>query len=126
MSVVRPVTDATYREMVFSSREPVLVAFMAEADSSCRAMRPILIDLARERAGRLSVTSVDVATNPSLTHAWGITQVPTLLLFHRGVMQRVLRGVRPYARLVQEIDEMPVSQVRYAALLDGGDDLLAP
>jgi thioredoxin 1 len=116
MSVPIAVTDATYREMVFTSREPVLVAFMAEADSTCRALRPILADLARERAGRLNVATIDVAANPTLADSWGITQVPIMLLFHQGVLQRVLRGVRPYARLVQEIDDMPTASFGYAAL----------
>lgn len=116
--VVIPVTDTTYRDVVFASREPILVAFMAETDSTCRALRPILIDLARERAGRLNVATIDVAANPATVQAWGITQVPIMLLFHRGVLQRVLRGVRPYARLIQEIDEMQetTGQVRYPAL----------
>jgi thioredoxin 1 len=117
-AVVLPVSDATYHDVVLSGRGPVLLAFMAETDSSCRAMRPILAELARQRAGRLSVATVDVAANPALVHAWGITGVPILLLLHQGVLQRVLRGVRPYARLVQEIDEMPTDrQTRYPALL---------
>lgn len=116
------VTDATYRDVVHNNRQPVLVAFVDETDSGSRAMRPILTDLARDRAGSLVVGTIDVAANPAVVQAWGVTQVPVMLLFHRGVMQRVLRGVRPYARLVKEIDEMPFAQVRYAALLQRADE----
>jgi len=114
--VVHPVTDATYHKMVLNSREPVLVAFVEETDSTCRALGPILNDVARERAGRLMVATIDVAANPAVSHAWGITQVPVMLLFQQGVLQRVLRGVRPYARLIQEIDEIPSAHGRYPAL----------
>jgi thioredoxin 1 len=119
MSDVLQVTDATYRDVVFGSRVPILVAFMDEADSTCRALRPILTELARQRAGHLDVATIDVPDNPALVQAWGIAQLPIMLLFHRGVMQRVLRGVRPLARLVQEIDEMPMASAtnKYAALL---------
>ena len=110
------VTDATYRDIVNTGREPVLVAFMDETDSGCRALRPILTELARDRAGRLVVATIDVAANPATVEAWGVTRVPVMLLFHRGVMQRVLRGVRPYARLVKEIDEMAFTQIRYTVL----------
>jgi thioredoxin 1 len=118
---VVPVTDATYSEVVDGTREPVLVAFMSENDSTCRALRPILTRLAGERAGRLVVGTVDVAANPAVTGAWGVTEVPVMVLLHRGVLQRVMLGVRPYARLIQEIDEMmPAAapqQNRYTGLL---------
>lgn len=116
-AVVLTVTDATYSDVVLNAREPILVAFMTDTDSTCRPLRPILADLARERAGRLVVATVDVATNPAIAHSWGITQVPVMLLLYRGVLQRVLRGIRPYARLVQEIDEISIPQTRYTALL---------
>jgi thioredoxin 1 len=116
MTAVVPVTESTYGDIVLSGRGPVLVAFLAEADSTCRALRPILADLARDRAGRLVVATVDVAAQPAIAHSWGVTRVPVMLLLHAGVLQRVLRGIRPYARLVQEIDEMPMPQTRYAAL----------
>ena len=120
--VVIPATDATYHDVVSTRSEPVLVAFMDETDSTCRALLPILTELARDRACRLVVATIDVATNPATVEAWGVTQVPVMLLFHRGVMQRVLRGVRPYARLVKEIDEIPFARIRYAALLQRVDE----
>ncbi len=127
---VVPVTDTTYHDIVLNSRGLILVAFMAEADSTCRALRPILTGLARERAGRLVVATIDVAANPASARTWGITQVPIMVLFHQGVLQRVLRGVRPYARLIQEIDEIPaekpVPDMRYPALTQRVDESPPP
>jgi thioredoxin-like negative regulator of GroEL len=119
VGVVLPITDANYSDLLDTVREPILMAFMSENHSTCRALRPVLTKLATERAGRLTVGSIDVASNPATTRAWGVTWVPVILLINRGVLQRVLRGVRPYARLIQEIDEMmPVAtQNRYVGLL---------
>lgn len=105
-SEVVALTDATYHDLVNARPDPILVAFVSEAGSTSSALRPVLTDLARERSGRLIVASVDIIANPAIAQAWGITQVPVMLLFHRGVLQRVFRGVRPYARLIMEIDEM--------------------
>lgn len=110
VGAVVAVTDDTYRHHVFTSATPVLVAFLKDADAVCEALRPILSDLALDRAGRLLIVSVDVATNPATTRVWGVTDVPVMVLLHRGVLQRVLRGVRPYARLAQEIDETGLPQ----------------
>jgi thioredoxin 1 len=104
--VICPAIDAGF-EAVYTSREPVLVAFMAETGSACRALRPILTSLACEQAGRLHVIMADVDAKPAVAQAWGITEVPVMLLFHQGVLQRVLHGVRPYAQLIQEIEEKP-------------------
>jgi thioredoxin 1 len=117
--LVIAVTEETYHDVVLNNRDLILVAFMTENDSSCRALRPILADLARERAGSLVVTSVDVTANPSLADSWGIADVPAMLLFHRGRLERVLRGVRPLARLKREIDEVavpPAPVSRYSVL----------
>ncbi|GIH08279.1 hypothetical protein Rhe02_63460 [Rhizocola hellebori] len=117
--IVLAVTDATYHEEILNNRGLIIVAFMTQDDSSCRALRPILADLARERAGRLVVATVDVAANPSVAQSWGIADVPVMLLLHRGRLERVLRGVRPLARLIREIDEAsadPAPANRYTAL----------
>ncbi len=117
--VVLAVTDGTYHDAILNNRGLILVSFMTDDDSSCRALRPILADLARERAGRLVVATVDVTANPSLAQSWGIADVPVMLLLHRGRLERVLRGVRPLARLIREIDEAsadPAPANRYTAL----------
>ncbi|GLZ02089.1 thioredoxin family protein [Actinoplanes sp. NBRC 103695] len=102
---VMPVTDASYVARVIDSPVPVLLAFLKYPDSTSQALRPILTDVAQQRPEHLRVAIIDAATNPQTTDRWGITQIPTMVLFHRGVMQRVLLGVRPAARLLDEIDE---------------------
>lgn len=120
--VVVPVTDDTYPRLVFSRREPILLAFMDDG-STCRALQPILDDLAHDKDGSLIVATIDVTANPAIAETWGVTEPPVMLLLHRGVLQRVLRGVRPYARLVDEIEETlgPLTAVPDAPVQDVDD-----
>lgn len=102
--VVVPLTDETYPRLVFGRREPILLAFMDD-QSTCRALQPILDDLAHDKDGSLIIATIDVMANPTIAETWGVTEPPVMLLLQRGVLQRVLRGVRPYARLLEEIEE---------------------
>lgn len=101
---VMPVTDATYNARVINSQKPVLLAFLKNPDSSSQAMRPVLADVAREKEADLRVAVVEVNSNPVTAGRWGVTKIPTMVLLHKGVVERVLLGVRPTARLLNEID----------------------
>jgi hypothetical protein len=54
------------------------------------------------------VATVAVAANPATAEAWGVADPPVMALLHQGVPQRVLLGVRPLARLLKEIDAVPI------------------
>ena len=99
------VTDATYLARVVDSPVPVLLTFLRPAGSARQAMWPVLAEVAAARADTLRVATVDVAGSPVTARRWGVTRDPTMVLLHRGVPQRVLLGVRPAARLLEEIDE---------------------
>ena len=73
--VVLEVTDATYHEEILNNRGLILVAFMTEGDSSCRALRPILADLARERAGRCAGGAGAGPAPEALTHLGGLSMI---------------------------------------------------
>ncbi|MGI5152948.1 thioredoxin family protein [Plantactinospora sp. CA-294935] len=105
MSYVVPVTDATYRARVADSPTPVLLVFMPDGGDVRRAFAPVLAEVAQRLGDGLVVATVEVATNPVTTKGWGVTQTPTSVLLHRGIMQRVLLGVRPVDRLIEEIEQ---------------------
>jgi thioredoxin 1 len=90
---------------VLDNPAPVLLAFVKYPDSTSQALRPVLAEVAQKRDDSLRVATVDVPANPATTGHWGVTQIPTMVLLDRGVVQRVLLGVRPAARLLEEIDE---------------------
>ncbi|GIG86249.1 thioredoxin family protein [Plantactinospora endophytica] len=105
MSYVVPVTDATYHARVANSPTPVLLVFLPASGDVRRAFSPVLAEVAQRLGDSLTIATVDVTTNPVTTRGWGVTQTPTSVLLDQGVMQRVLLGVRPADRLVEEIEQ---------------------
>ena len=79
--------------------------FLKYPDSSSQALRPVLSEVALKREATLRVATLDVAASPATTERWGVTEIPTMVLLNRGIVERVLLGVRPATRLLQEIDE---------------------
>ncbi|MEU7906329.1 thioredoxin domain-containing protein [Actinoplanes sp. NPDC049118] len=103
MSYVAPVTDATYRARVIDSLTPVLLVFLDNDSEARRAFTPVLSETARQLGDNLLVATAETATNPDTAQRWGVTRTPTAVLLHYGIMQRVLLGVRPAERLIEEI-----------------------
>lgn len=96
-------TDATFDADVLQADGPVLVDFWAEWCAPCRAVSPILEEIAREQAGKLSVVKVDVDANPGVTARFGITGIPALKVFRDGEEVLSLVGSRPKAALEKEL-----------------------
>lgn len=79
-----PLTADSFEREVLASDQPVLVDFWATACGPCRAIAPLIEELAGEFAGRAKVGTVDVDAWPALAERYGVRTVPTLLLFHDG------------------------------------------
>jgi thioredoxin 1 len=105
MSIVVPVTDATYRARVVDSPAPVLLAFLENGTAARRAFAPVLADAAAQLGDDVLVATVEVTGNPETVRRWGVTATPTLVLLLGNRVERVLKGVRPAARLVEEVRE---------------------
>jgi thioredoxin 1 len=101
-SSVLHVTEDSFTAEVLESDVPVLVDFWAAWCPPCRAMHPILDQLASERDD-LRVVSIDVEANQSLAARYGVLSMPTFLVFRGGEQVLQLVGSRPRRRLEEEL-----------------------
>ena len=97
-------TDATFAQVLEGSATPVLVDFTAAWCPPCRAMAPHLERLAQEYEGRLTVVTLDVDANPETAAKYGISAMPTLLVFKAGRVLEQAVGGRGLAALKQLVD----------------------
>ena len=77
-------TDASFERDVIKSEKPVLVDFWAEWCGPCRAIGPLVDEIATQRGDALRVVKVNVDESPKVAQALGIRSIPTLLLYRNG------------------------------------------
>ena len=88
------VTDGNFDQEVIKSTLPVLVDFWAPWCGPCRAMGPVIDELANEYTGQVKVTKMNVDENPSTPSKYGIRAIPTLILFKGGeVVEQIIGAV---------------------------------
>jgi thioredoxin 1 len=100
-----PVTDATFAEQVLASATPVLVKFEAEWCGPCKAMKPMVDEIATEYSGRLTVATVDIEDNQQTVYRMGVRAVPTVVLFKNGEVFAQKVGLPRKADLTALIDK---------------------
>jgi thioredoxin 1 len=102
---VRQFTDANFQSEVLDSDVPVLVDFWAEWCSPCRTLAPTIDKLAGEYDGRLKVGKVDTDSNRDTAFKYGISAIPTVIIFKGGEVQKKFVGLTPKEQLKRAIDE---------------------
>lgn len=94
-------TGENFKEEVLSSCVPVLVDFYATWCGPCRMLAPIVEEIAEETDVRAKVGKVDVDENPELCDAYGISVVPTVIIFKDGKPVHTLTGYRQKEELTK-------------------------
>ena len=88
-------SDATFKNDVLSSDVPVLVDFWAPWCGPCRMVGPIIERISEKMAGKIKVYKLNVDENPVTASQYGITGIPTVIIFRNGQIEREFVGVQP-------------------------------
>ncbi len=103
MSAAMGLTKENFQTEVIDSDVPVLVDFWATWCGPCRAVAPIIDELAAEYEGKLKVGKVDVDAEQQLAGDFGVRSIPTLLIFNGGKLAEQLVGISSKSELVDKL-----------------------
>lgn len=101
---IKHITDASFEADVLKSDTPVLVDFWAEWCGPCKAIAPILEEVSKEYAGKLTIAKLDVDSNQAIPAQFGIRGIPTLILFKNGAVAAQKVGALAKGQLTSFID----------------------
>ncbi|SRR3989338_4619721 len=105
MSNVSDVTDATFEQEVLKSQLPVLVDFWAPWCGPCRAVAPVVEEIANEYTGKLKVLKINTDENPKTAQSYRISGIPSLMVFKNGQPVEQVVGAVPKLTLSSAINK---------------------
>jgi thioredoxin len=102
---IKHVTDSSFEGEVLKSQTPVLVDFWAPWCGPCKAIAPVLEELADDYAGKLKVVKLNVDENPDTPARYGVRGIPNLLIIKGGQVKDQIVGAVPKGHLVRAVDQ---------------------
>ena len=98
--------DSSFESEVLKSDKPVLVDFWAPWCGPCRAIGPIVEELAKDFGDKVKFTKCNVDENPTTPTKYGIKSIPTLIFFKDGEIQDKIIGIVAKSRLEEMISKV--------------------
>lgn len=102
---ITAITDDSFENEVLKSDIPVLVDYWAEWCGPCKAIAPVLDELAPEYAGKVKICKMNIDENGNTPPKYGIRSIPTLMLFKNGSVESTKLGALSKAQLSAFLDE---------------------
>ena len=103
MSTAKSVTDATFDQDVLKSEKTILVDFWAEWCGPCRAVSPILDQIAAEHADKIDIVKLNVDENPQTAAKYQITSIPAMKVYRGGEVVKTVIGAKPKPALEADL-----------------------
>ncbi|NEM91769.1 thioredoxin [Galbitalea soli] len=105
MSNAKDVTDATFETEVLNSSDTIMVDFWAEWCGPCRAVSPILDQIAGEHSDKIKIVKLNVDDNPQMAMKYQITSIPAMKVFRGGEVVKTVIGAKPKPALEADLAE---------------------
>ena len=105
MADIHAISDDTFESEVLQSTTPVLIDFWAPWCAPCRAIAPVVDELAREYAGKLKVVKMNVDDNPRTPQRYGVRGIPNLLLFQGSQVKEQIVGAVDKSVITKALDK---------------------
>lgn len=99
------ISDGTFEQEVLQSEVPVLVDFWAPWCGPCRAIAPVVDELANEYADKLKVAKCNVDDNPKTPSRYGIRAIPTLIIFKGGNVSEQITGAVAKSQIAAAVEK---------------------
>lgn len=105
MNTVTHIDEKNFESQVLDSAIPVLVDFSADWCGPCKALAPILEEIAQELGDEIHVAKIDIDANPSIAETYNVQSIPTLILFEGGNPLETLLGLHPKDHIIRTLRE---------------------
>jgi thioredoxin 1 len=105
MSSATDVTDANFEELVLNSKDTIMVDFWAEWCGPCRAVGPILDQIASENSDKIKIVKLNVDDNPQMAMKYQITSIPAMKVFRGGEVVKTVIGAKPKPAIEADLAE---------------------
>ena len=102
---VQQVTESNFEQSVLKAQQPVMVDFWATWCSPCRALAPVVDEIARAYNGKVKVYKMDVDSNNATPMRYGVRGIPTLLIFKEGKVVEQIVGAVPKDKIEKALDK---------------------